>query len=534
MGALGWLLNLGFAGGGAAVDRYWAGVGTDWQDNANWAENDGGAPPASYPVTGTNAYFTSNGNGSNCIPTAHVACANLTVEAGYTADIDLATYNLTMDSGKSVTLDGAGTFDNGTGSHSMSGSGWTFDNKDQNAFIRSTSTWTFNGTGTWITGNDNYFANFTTAAGSSVTMSTLTNARGGFALTGTFNGELILDKEMTIASTGDMIVNSGATWGGAQKVRFYFPAAAHGLLTLNAAASMPWTTIFSGDPAAVFVPGTWDGLLQIDSVGTICEWTPTAGTYTLNGGLEVRSRGAGGTTVHNLTNAPTYSVTDLTITLDSTGDVLIDDTAAAVNWTITGDVIDAVTPGGGTYTYTPGTGTITASGGGAQNWDWAGQDIEDVVVNSSGGTLTVASELACDSFTGTAGTMDLNAQTLDSAGDVTWASGFILSGLTGSAIEVGGNFTADGQDLSTGVTNTWTLSVVGTAAANTSGSVQYSDASGGTAITALAWTDMGNNTNWVFAPVDGPYSVDATQAYQAGAAEAEVYIAGAVEAEVKR
>ena len=70
--------------------------------------------------------------------------------------------------------------------------------------------------------------------------------------------------------------------------------------------------------------------------------------------------------------------------------------------------------------------------------------------------------------------------------------------MNGCTWVIGGQFTADGQTLN--ATASWVLTVTGTAVASGTGSVKYSNASGGTRIKAGVgpWTDGENNSNWDF------------------------------------
>jgi len=124
-----------------------------------------------------------------------------------------------------------------------------------------------------------------------------------------------------------------------------------------------------------------------------------------------------------------------------------------------------------------------------------------VIVNAT--SLTLATDLTAGDFTLTAGTLDPAGYDITASGDMDWASGSVISDPVGSTILVGGNFTANGQDLST-ASGAWTLTITsGTAVASGTGLVANCDASAGTEITAAAgpWTDSGGNDNWNFGAV---------------------------------
>jgi hypothetical protein len=129
-----------------------------------------------------------------------------------------------------------------------------------------------------------------------------------------------------------------------------------------------------------------------------------------------------------------------------------------------------------------------------------------VVINKTYGTTKIVGSGRMHSFTGTStgsGVFNPNAGSITTSGDMYLTSGFDIinqaNAMSGCAIAVSGNFMCDGQNFQANAP--WTLSVAGTAQASGTGAVAYSDASGGTTITASAWTDNENNTNWSFYPV---------------------------------
>ena len=97
-----------------AVNHWWLGTtDTDPTVAANWSTaGSGGAPGVSVPGTGDEVQFDGGGN-NPCTFTSHLTWGGLTILVGYTAKFDTSDvpYNLTMDSGASITLDGGGEFD---------------------------------------------------------------------------------------------------------------------------------------------------------------------------------------------------------------------------------------------------------------------------------------------------------------------------------------------------------------------------------------------------------------------------------------
>ncbi|MBT3292904.1 hypothetical protein HN512_00975 [Candidatus Peregrinibacteria bacterium] len=176
-----------------------------------------------------------------------------------------------------------------------------------------------------------------------------------------------------------------------------------------------------------------------------------------------------------------------------------------------------------TYNATSGTETIN---------DWG---YKDLVIDGSGGTFQFgATESIANNMTVTNGTIDFNGQTVGVSGDLTMGTGSqIISdadAMNGAAITVGGDLDLDGESgdliafkwtgawsmdvtgnsdidyasFETSGTTAMTLSVGGATATASYTDVEYSDASGGTAIDTSDGTntDSGNTTNWGFDNTD--------------------------------
>jgi len=110
--------------------------------------------------------------------------------------------------------------------------------------------------------------------------------------------------------------------------------------------------------------------------------------------------------------------------------------------------------------------------------------------------------LATDFQLDTGDVFDPMGDTFTDINDSDWPAGSDFAvdadAMNGCSWIVGGNFTADGQDLN--ATASWVLTVTGTAIASGIGNVEYCDASGGTEIDASAgpWVDGENNSGWKF------------------------------------
>lgn len=171
------------------------------------------------------------------------------------------------------------------------------------------------------------------------------------------------------------------------------------------------------------------------------------------------------------------------------------------------------TAGGGSFTWTKGAGTITMSGSNVQEVNFAGTTVEDIVINKTGGSVTMSGAVTTDSFDLQNGTVDFNGQAITTttatggSGDFTiGANGNVVaSGLPGSVITVGGNFSVAGSEgdlLTLNPDSAWTLTVNGASAVGNYVHVAYSNAGGGTAVTCNSCINGGNNSNWIF-PVTG-------------------------------
>ncbi|GAG18040.1 unnamed protein product, partial [marine sediment metagenome] len=103
----------------------------------------------------------------------------------------------------------------------------------------------------------------------------------------------------------------------------------------------------------LYASGAGNTLVELDGVFTITT-------------LELENAGTGLVTLDNSTNGPTINCVELTIDINSTGDVKIDNAGVQVDITITGDVVDQANTDTD-FVYLKGTGTITALGTSAQD-----------------------------------------------------------------------------------------------------------------------------------------------------------------------
>ena len=370
---------------------YW--LGTTSADNAvaaNWSLSSGGAAAGAVPGTGDTATFDGNGNNA-CTWTAGMTLGGLSVVAGYTAKLDLATLNLTMDDGGDVTLAGGGEFDAGTGTITLTNGSYVFSS--QTTYVTSTSTLVMNGTGN-LAGKLDFVSNLgnvTIASGATITVTGNTLASTGGTTT-TVNGTLSINAGIQFIVFADAAVmgdNSTITGAGVFTLLDSSGLTRGANTTINVAqfranrslGNLPAGTYAS---ASVLFDQTWAG----DPETIIF----AAGDFVFSGNVEIESTTTNNFTIDLTTNAVT-SITvqgNLTLDLDSTGNILVDATGRAVNWTITGNVIDEIT-GGGTFTWTVGTGTMTFSGTSDQAIDFHGLTTEPFIINKPAGEIAFES-----------------------------------------------------------------------------------------------------------------------------------------------
>ncbi len=480
-------------------DRYWdGGVSTDPTNVNNWSDTDGGATPASsVPGTGDHARFTANGNPNACTLTANWVLLHLTTLAGYTAKLDLATFDLTMDSGGNVTLGQGGEFDAGTGTITINGD---FDFSSIGTLTKGTATFVLTGSGpNALSGtglsDSIYGLTFDTASSyqvvASITLSSTLLVKSN-ATVDIATGQFLLS-----SGNSETYIQSGATISRTGTGYFYVYNA--DIIQQDGEISAE-CRIWSNSS---LIGGNYSGLLKFLEDG-ISNYIMTLTGAFIVGSLEFETTSTGNIIV-DCTSLTGMTVADnLTVDIDSSGDITINNTGNLAAWVLQGDVTDEVT-GGGTFAWTKGDGSITASGTAAQNWNWRGLTIEDIAVNKSAGALTFSAGWTADSFNAIDGELDFNGQTVETVGDFTINGAIIVAGATamnGVAITVGGDFSVQGAQsalLNLLATASWTLDISGDALALYV-NVQNSDATAGSLIQAIdgTSTDSGSNAGWLF------------------------------------
>ncbi len=437
----------------------------DWEVAANWT-------PAGVPDDTSDVIFDGTSD-TNCNMSAASVCRSLTMSAGYNSTVDSVTFTVEVGTDGVAGGDGdvsvdSGTLDLGSGKwtvwgHWDSHSGATARHNDNLIELA----------GTGKTEESDYAGRPRHVEISG----TYTTATGSY-------------------QTGNMLVTGSWTVNGSSTVS--------GTVTLNG-TKIDGTSTLTTTSAIILTAGTWSvANTHINSSAGILG----PGTYTTNMKLSQSFQTVKRTVIY--TAGLRTIVGDLTINANNSPQEWEFDFATNnPSWNVSGDVLFDDSRADATLTITKGTGTFKFNGG-AQSFtdttDLGVGNLGDVEHDGAGGTLQLLTNMDCDDFDGMAGTLDANGQTLDVAGAMDWAAGYVIADPNGSTFEVTGNFTANGQDIS-GAGGGWTLTVGGTAVASGAGDVAHSNAGGGTEIDASAnpWTDSGNNTNWNFGAVGNPW-----------------------------
>ncbi len=468
------------------ADNIWDNSDADNDGNvaANWSLN-------RVPTGTDNMKFTAAGVGvtDNCLFSGPISCAGIEVVSDYSGDIDFATFDYTGASGSSVILDGTGIFDCGTGSHSVTAG--TIDNKDQATFTRSLSTWTLNGVCTMIGHSSNDFNNLTFASGSTVAIDAATSGRIDIQGTCAINGAVVLNDILTVFGDGDFVLNSGASFSGSSILFLRYSNSAHGIITLDGSVEVPSVQVFGAAAGVRLAAGTYSGLARITASAADNSFLELdSGTYNFNGGLELQNDGSGEVKLNNSENNPVINVTDLIVDCNS-GTITVDDSSTAVNWIITGDVIDEAATG---FTWTKGTGSVTLSGTANQACDFMDQDCGQIIISKAvSGTVDIeagASELGAvtmvDDLTFTNSTMTASADAKSVTGDVSFAD-------AGNDINLGSGAWSITGDLDLSSVGTW---AGGTAVITASGgSAQAWDLDGKT-VAAIVVNKTAGTLTW--------------------------------------
>lgn len=485
----------------------WTRDGSDsfWNTASNWSLG-------TVPAAGDEVLFNENGDATCIMNVAPPTLDSILATSLYLGDLEFDGAGLNANlsvapatATNGIVLDIPGTVVMSDGTTTVTGG--TFDNQDVGTFTRGTSTLVMAGTGTITVSASNDLAFLTVAAGANTSITENTDIRRTLTINGTV--DVGSGKVFTAQQTSVVFGASGKVTGGIFRMQQL--TAAQGL-TFPAGAIIDGDQFIwqDNDADATLAPGDYAPTLFLvrNSAGTDMTFTASAGGYVFSGVVEYKTTGAGALTIDN-SLATSVSCTDLTI--DTNAALITITDGPTTDWFITDDVINQIT-GGGSFDWPAVTGaTINFVGDNADQFIDipSASTISDVFVTQTGlSTLILNDTLNCQSFTGESGALDLQGNELATTDNLDWQDGFEVIGLDFATVSAGGNFTCDDQAFIT--PDPWTLSVLGTAVASGQGSVENCDASGGTTIQALGWTDNGGNDNWLFAlnaPVGGRENV---------------------------
>ena len=472
------------------IPKYYRGNDSNWATDANWSQSSNGPADTTFPTGVDDAIFDAFSG--NC--TLDAAAAALSIAIGRIGSLYGASIGGTLNGGGFTMAVGTGGFDCtyggsarwilGTGIWTISGD---FDYCDIGTITRTGSTVVLDGVGVDMIGcwNKDLY-NLTIALGASVNIPTASQ-------TPQMDGIVRIDGALTITSGenfgiqagGDLQLSStGSIIGGI--VKLYASAE---MSVCDGTFNPSLMTIGlpnSGqryDSGPEPLSGQWqcDVLVTDSNITTSSPYTfQLSGTVSITGSFTARSQNVGSTlNIANSVNSPSFL--------------------------IGGDISIGGVGSNGTVTWTKGTGTITLNGDAAQAVNFAGEDTEAIIVNSSD-VVTFAANTVATSFSAVAGDFDPAGYDI-TVGDFTIAPGVNLisaaqgTGLwDGVTIIAGGTFSVQGNSGDycnlQGIAG-WTCYTV------TVGTVRYVTVSGssvgaGSDIRAISSEDVSGNTGWLF------------------------------------
>jgi len=348
-----------------AISHWWLGTTSiDPTVAANWSTvGSGGAPGASVPGASNEVQFDGGGNNA-CTLTENWSLGGLSTAVGYTAKLDMATYDLTITDGGNVTLEQGGEFDMGTGVLSITNG--TFDYASLGAFgslTPGTSVVSFTGTCSWVPKIGSSVYGVIIASGTT----TIADSATYFYITSdiTINGALLVGTGSIVLHVASAIVmGSGARFGGAGVLGIQGAGTGEGFISRGAGTTIDIAriNITPSTTSPTLAPGEY-----LSAVG-IYHTSPIVGLLTMDAGayafdsLTLASSNSIGGLVLDTTNATSITIVGTTtIDIDNAANITIDDSGSSCAWDLLGDVVDEIT-GGGAFVWTLGNSTMLLSG----------------------------------------------------------------------------------------------------------------------------------------------------------------------------
>ncbi len=490
--------------------RYWVGATNSWNTDTNWAFTSGGAGNANIPDQYTDVHFDGS-DVTDCTLDVAANMKTLTMAAGYTGHLNAATFAVTIN-GNTIL----------SGTQVSAGSGkWTlygdFNIFNLTTWNEDTAEISMEGTGKILTGQTGVWTDFNllTINGNTTIGATPLRLKGlasvNAILTLSTNNQFRFDNgtypnaELKINTNGEVTGNTGL-------LVFVSPQGNKGITVFNGALSVYETRIYYPQSTAYWAAGYYNSRVNVQtSLGAAAYVFKTL----LNGIYRFKrlyligyNNVPGGTlTMDNTAGPISITIDEVLQAYNNTAAqtaIIITNNGVATNWSIGGHT-SLYDVQNGSITWTKGIGKIIFENLYANiNVNFNANTIEEIEVNETTYTITFSSQWTADYFWLKNGTVQFNNNILTTqagGGFVIDAGANIIgSSLNGCTINVGGNFNVAGSvgdllDLHAGAT--WNLNVTGTAVADYV-DVDYSDASGGTAVTATNSNNGGNNISWNF------------------------------------
>lgn len=274
---------------------------------------------------------------------------------------------------------------------------------------------------------------------------------------------IVIDGTLTIDSgrllrvggeTGNLYVNTTGTITGDGTVYFLSMRSGYGLILTGGYSYDVFTVFFNPRVGCYIPPGIYSKTIKVHGNVSTSTWQPITGTYTFQGNLQISAIPEADTPIaHNTLNIdnrsaqPSFIVEGNLIlqpaeNVNSTGyDGILyiynNHATLDIDWTFSGDVNTLhLNP----FYWYAGTGTLEFAGSNNHILDLYNETIDAVVVDKSGGTLTLDYDINPASFQLTLGTFDADIYDvdIDGTGDITLIDGEIYMGV-GSTWSCNGN-----------------------------------------------------------------------------------------------
>jgi len=378
-----------------AANNVWdpAGQSTDGNVAGNWSL--GWVPKA-----GDTMCFDST-SVTNCTFNDNISCDGINITSDYSGDIDMGNSNTWAIGSDGLVTDGPGTLDLGNSSSITITSG-PLDYEHVGTLEDGTSTVTFSGAGCTIVNQHHTpeLYNVIVSAGADLTLG---SGDGYLRIRNslTISGEFTIDSGYFLRHYGTVAVPAGGEINGDGTIEFYEASGSDGVTEMAGDWNIDLLNLRRPDSAAtgILIAARYNSDVIIFSDVASDGWTASAGTYRFKS-LEFENDDED--FAIDLTAGPSITVDNaLLFDLNGTSDINITSSGAATTWDIGGTVTYSAASTG-VLNWTAGTGTITFSGSSNQAINFAGESVEDIIIDKTGGEIAFAANtLTTDSLTTT-------------------------------------------------------------------------------------------------------------------------------------